>query len=206
MPPTFFATPAELRRWFARHHATERELWVGFHTKGSGTPSVTWPEAVDEALCVGWIDGVRKRVDATSYQIRFTPRRAGSTWSVVNIGRARALIADGRMRPAGEAAFEARREDRSGRYSHEQRGEVTLDPGYEEVLRADADAWRDFSSRPPSYRKTVVWWVMTAKREETRRRRLATLVESSRRGELVPGFIPPRPKEDRPRPAPPPRP
>jgi uncharacterized protein YdeI (YjbR/CyaY-like superfamily) len=194
MAPTFFATPAKLRAWFTRHHAKEQELWVGFHTKASGSPSVTWPEAVDEALSVGWIDGVRKRIDATSYEIRFTPRRAGSTWSTVNIGRARALISEGRMRPAGLAAFEARSEDRSGRYSYEQRGEVTLDREYERELRADAEAWKDFSSRPPSYRKTVVWWVMSAKREETRRRRLATLMESSRRRELIPPFIRPQPK------------
>jgi uncharacterized protein YdeI (YjbR/CyaY-like superfamily) len=202
MAPTFFATPAELRRWFARHHANERELWLGFHKKQSRTPSVTWPEAVDEALCVGWIDGVRKRIDEASYQIRFTPRRPGSTWSTVNVGRVRALTAEGRMRPAGLAAFEARSELRSGRYSYEQRGDVTLDPEYERILRSDAGAWRDFASRPPSYRKTVVWWVMNAKREETRRRRLATLVESSRQGELVPWFIRPQPKEDRPGPAP----
>ena len=203
MAPSFFPTPTELRRWFARHHAKEREVWVGFHTKGSGLPSVTWPEAVDEALCVGWIDGVRKRIDQTSYEIRFTPRRTGSTWSVVNMGRARQLIAEGRMRPAGLAAFEARREDRSGRYSYEQRGHVILDPDYEQLLRADPKAWKDFSSRPPSYRKTAVWWVMSAKREETRRRRLATLMESSRRGELVPPFIRPQPREGRSSPGPP---
>src|SRR5512143_708437 len=117
MTPTFFATPAGFRRWLPRHHARASELWVGFHKKGSGTPTITWPESVDEALCFGWIDGVRKRIDADSYVIRFTPRKPGSTWSLVNTRRAEELIANGRMQPTGRRAFELRDPARSGVYS-----------------------------------------------------------------------------------------
>src|SRR5438067_9819383 len=121
MKITFFRSPSELQDWFAEHHATSRELWVGFYKKGSGKPSINWPESVDEALCVGWIDGIRKSLDGESYTIRFTPRRPGSIWSAVNIKRATALTAEGRMRPAGRKAFAARKEYKSGIYSYEQR-------------------------------------------------------------------------------------
>ncbi len=153
---------------------------------------MTWPEAVDEALCFGWIDGVRHRIDETSYRNRFTPRRPGSNWSRVNIAKVEALIEQGRMRPPGLAAFEARREDRSGVYSFEQAERPDrLPPEYDAELAAHPAAAEDFAARPPSYRRAVVHWVTSAKREETRRRRLAQLVECSAQGRTVPPLTPP---------------
>ena len=137
---------------------------------------------MDEALCVGWIDGVRRRIDDDSYSIRFTPRRAGSTWSLVNVRRVGELTAAGRMRDAGLAAFAARRDDRSGTYSFEQRAEPRLDETAEETFRADQAAWDFFSAQPPSYRRTAVWWVVSAKRPATRERRLVQLMADSRAG------------------------
>lgn len=180
--PTFFPTPGHFRRWLERHHASERELWVGFHKKGSGRPSLTWPESVDEALCFGWIDGIRKTVDEDSYTIRFTPRKRRSTWSTVNTRRAQELIRDGRMRPSGLAAFEARDPEKSGIYSFEQRKLVQLDPGLESRLKRHRGAWRFFESQPPGYRRTVIFWIMTAKKDETRVRRLETLIENCAAG------------------------
>src|SRR5688572_23439779 len=153
--PTYFETPADLRAWFEVHGATERELWVGFRRKGSGRPSITWPEAVDEALCVGWIDGLKRTVDAESYTLRFTPRAARSTWSAVNIRRAGELIAEGRMRPAGLAAFEARTGERSGVYSFEQKDEIAFDEAQARRFQADAKAWEFFQAQPPWYRRTA---------------------------------------------------
>ena len=187
MDPTFFPKPADFRKWLTKFHATETELWVGFYKTGSGRPSITWPEAVDEALCFGWIDGVRYRVDDASYKIRFTPRKAGSVWSAVNVKRVEALTAEGRMRPAGLRAYEARKENRSGVYSYEQRRDA-FDAPYEAVLRADPAAWAFFSAQPPSYRRAAVWWVVSAKQEATRLRRLARLVELSAAGERIPQF------------------
>ncbi|HEU0077835.1 MAG TPA: YdeI/OmpD-associated family protein [Longimicrobiaceae bacterium] len=181
MEPVFFATPAAFRAWLEAHHETAAELWVGFHRKGSGGPSITWPEAVDEALCVGWIDGIRRRVDEAGYAIRFTPRRPRSTWSAVNLGRVAELTREGRMRPAGLAAFEAR----SGTYAYEQRAAAALDEQAEARFRARPEAWDFFQSRPPSYRKTAAWWVVSAKKEETRRRRLDTLIEESASGRAI---------------------
>ena len=175
---TFFATPAEFRRWLERNHAKAQELWVGFYKKGTGKPSITWPEAVAEALCYGWIDGVRRSIDDDSYRIRFTPRKPNSTWSAVNIRTAQELIAAGRMRPAGLAAFQSRREDLERRYSFEQ-GEVAFEPWMEKEFRKRKKAWAFFESQPPSYRKTATWWVISAKREETRRKRLQTLIDDS---------------------------
>jgi uncharacterized protein YdeI (YjbR/CyaY-like superfamily) len=182
--PRFFATPAEFRRWLEANADTSRELLVGFHKKGSGRASITWPEAVDEALCHGWIDGVRRRVDDASYCIRFTPRTPRSTWSAVNIRRAEELIGLGRMRPAGLRAFERRTPARSAIYSYEQ-GAATLDAADEQLLRANQAAWEFFSAQPAWYRKAAIWWVVSARREETRRRRLATLVEDSEHGRTV---------------------
>jgi uncharacterized protein YdeI (YjbR/CyaY-like superfamily) len=182
MEPTFFETPAELRAWLDRHHESETELWVGFHRKASGRPSITWPEAVDEALCVGWIDGVRKSVDEQSYKIRFTPRKPASNWSSVNIGRVAELTAQGRMRPAGVAAFERRSEARSGIYSYEQQKEARLDPAQEREFRAHPEAWSFFQAQPQGYRRTATWWVVSAKREATRVKRLATLIDDSASG------------------------
>jgi uncharacterized protein YdeI (YjbR/CyaY-like superfamily) len=193
--PTFFATPAAFRAWLATHHDTAAELWVGFHRTDSGKPSITWPEAVDEALCVGWIDGVRKRVDDASYAIRFTPRKPRSTWSSVNVARVAELTRLGRMRAAGLAAFARRAADRTGIYSYEQRAAAALDPVAERAFRANAKAWEFFQTQAPAYRRTAVWWVVSAKREETRRKRLATLVEDSAHGRRL-GHLtrPARPK------------
>jgi uncharacterized protein YdeI (YjbR/CyaY-like superfamily) len=182
---TFFAEPADWRAWLEENHDRVSELWVGFHKKATGRPSVTWPESVDEALCFGWIDGVRKSLGPDSYMIRFTPRKPRSTWSAVNIKRAQELAAEGRMRPAGLKAFEARTDDRSAIYAYEQRHAAKLDPEQEREFRANAKAWEWFQSRPPSYRKTATWWVVSAKREETKARRLRTLIEDSAHGRTL---------------------
>ena len=185
--PRFFATPAHLRKWLEDNHATARELWVGYFKKGSGRPSVTWPESVDEALCVGWIDGIRKSVDEARYMIRFTPRRQNSIWSAVNIARARALAREDRMTPAGLHAFRARRENRSGIYSYEQRRD-RLEKPYAGLLARNARARQFFETQPPSYRKAAGWWVVSAKKEETRLRRLRQLIEESARGRRISQF------------------
>ena len=185
MEPTYFATPAEFRAWLEEHHADADELLIGFHKKASGRPSITWPESVDEALCFGWIDGVRRGVDADSYSIRFTPRRKRSIWSTVNVKRARELIESGRMTPAGLAAFEARTEERSGVYSFERAEEPRLDGEREARFRANPGAWEWFHAQPPWYRRAALHWVLSAKREETRERRLATLIEDSAAGRTV---------------------
>jgi uncharacterized protein YdeI (YjbR/CyaY-like superfamily) len=190
MEIVYFRTSAELRRWFERHHETARELWVGYYRKGSGRQSIDWPQSVDEALCVGWIDGVRKRVDEYSYTNRFTPRRPRSVWSAVNIARARALIDEGRMHPAGMRAFEARRENRSGIYSYEQRP-PQLEAPYDALMRKSKAAWTFYQAQTPSYRRTAAWWVLSAKREETRLARLRQLIEMSARGERIGPAAPP---------------
>ncbi|HJQ98177.1 MAG TPA: YdeI/OmpD-associated family protein [Candidatus Polarisedimenticolaceae bacterium] len=187
MKPTFFASPSKLRAWLDKNHATRDELWVGFHKKDSGKPSVTWPEAVDEALCVGWIDGIRKGIDATSYTIRFTPRKTTSVWSAINTKRMAVLVAEKRVKPEGLRAFEARRENRSGIYSYEQRGDRLAEP-YAGKLKKNRKAWAYWESTPPSYRKAAGWWVVSAKKEETRASRLARLIELSAAGERIPQF------------------
>ena len=173
---TFFSSPAALRKWFDRHHETAGMLWVGFHKKHTGEPSVTWPEAVDEALCVGWIDGIRKSIDENRYKIRFTPRRRSSIWSAVNIARVGALEKEKRMRPAGRAAFAQRRENRSGIYAYEQRP-IDLPGPYEAVLKKNEAAHAFFNAQPPSYRKLATWFVLSAKKEATRLARLKRLVD-----------------------------
>ena len=183
--PVFFATPEALRAWFQANHETEDELIVGFHRTGTGVPSITWPQSVDEALCVGWIDGVRRRLDERRYTIRFTPRRPGSNWSAVNVARVEALTAEGRMQPAGLRAFQARSEAKTAVYSYEQRYDARLDEGMVREFRADAGAWAFFHAQPPGYRASATHWVMSAKREETRWRRFRTLVEDSRAGERI---------------------
>jgi uncharacterized protein YdeI (YjbR/CyaY-like superfamily) len=185
MKPTFFATASELRGWLEDNHATASELWVGFYRRGSGKPSITWPELVDEELCFGWIDGVRKGIDEVSYANRITPRKPRSTWSAINIARAKDLISLGRMRPAGLKAFERRTDERSAIYSYEQRTKATLDPEAESSFRANKKAWAFFRARPPSYRRAATWWVISAKREETRQKRLATLIRDSQNGRTV---------------------
>jgi uncharacterized protein YdeI (YjbR/CyaY-like superfamily) len=191
--PVFFPEAAAWRRWLERHHDTATEVWMGLYKKSSGKPSITWPEAVDEALCFGWIDGVRKSIDATSYRNRFTPRRRDSNWSAVNIRRVKELIELGRMHPAGLKAFEARKEDRSGVYSYEQRHLARLEPAHEQKLRANRKAWSYFQDSPPSYRKAAIWWVVSAKQEATRLRRLDQLISHSERERTVPPLTPRRP-------------
>jgi uncharacterized protein YdeI (YjbR/CyaY-like superfamily) len=181
MDVTYFETPEELRAWLEAHHDTATELWVGFYKKATGRPSITYPQALDEALCYGWIDGVRKSVDAESYTTRFTPRRRGSNWSAVNIRRVGELTALGRMRPPGLRAFEVRDESKTSPYSSEN-APVDFDADTAEQFRAQGAAWDFFIAQPPGYRRTATWWVMSAKREDTRRKRLATLIEDSANG------------------------
>jgi uncharacterized protein YdeI (YjbR/CyaY-like superfamily) len=191
MKPTFFATPAKFRAWLEKHHDTTPELLVGFYKKGSGKPSITWPESVDQALCFGWIDGVRSSLDDERYANRFTPRKPRSNWSARNIERAKELIDLGLMHPAGLKAFEARTDDRSAVYSYEQRHSAELDEAYERRFRRNKKAWEYFRSKPPSYRATAVYWVMSAKKEETRERRLARLIDDSAQGRTVPPLTSP---------------
>jgi uncharacterized protein YdeI (YjbR/CyaY-like superfamily) len=185
MEPKFFATPTAWRDWLQRHHDQQQELLVGFYKKDSGKPSITWPESVDVAPCFGWIDGVRRKVDDVSYSIRFTPRKLRSTWSAVNIRRVEELINQGLMHPAGIKAFEARREERSGIYSFEQKN-IEFDSAQERQFRADRTAWKFFRSQPPWYQRTATWWVVSAKREETKKKRLATLIKDSAEGQTIP--------------------
>ena len=161
-----------------------RELWVGFFRKASGKPSVTWPESVDEALCFGWIDGIRKRIDQTSYKIRFTPRRQGSIWSAINTKRARELEKQKRMRTAGLKAFAARIENKSGVYSYEQRP-ADLPEAYAKMLKKNKAAWNFFQAQSPSYRKMITWYIVSAKREETRSQRLGRLIAASVKGKRL---------------------
>ena len=184
--PRFFATGAAFRKWLEKNHLVRRELLVGFWKRGTGRPSLTWPESVDEALCFGWIDGVRRRIDEESYTIRFTPRQAKSAWSRVNVERMAELEREGRVAPAGRAAFARRSENGSGSYSYEQRRNAKLDA--ESVYRFSAapEAWKWFQAQPPGYRRTATFWVASAKREATRRRRLEQLVECSAAGRAVP--------------------
>jgi uncharacterized protein YdeI (YjbR/CyaY-like superfamily) len=186
MEVLFFETPAGWRVWLEANHATATEVEVGFRRRATGLPSITWSEAVDEALCFGWIDGVRHPIDEASYRIRFTPRKPTSTWSKVNIAKVEALEAAGRMTGAGRAAFARRTEANSGIYSFEGDRADALPEPYDAVLAADAAASADFAARPRWYRRAAVHWVTSAKREATRERRLAQLVEASRAGEEVP--------------------
>lgn len=179
---TFFPDAAAFRAWLARHHADAGELVVGFHRKDSGLASIDWPQAVDEALCFGWIDGVRKRIDERSYQIRFTPRRAGSIWSAVNIARVEALVAEGRMQPAGLAAFALRSAAKSVVYAYEQAQDASLTKAEEAVFRRNPQAWAFLQAQAPSWRKKVLWWVVSAKQAATRARRLAQLVAACSEG------------------------
>ncbi len=185
--PRFFTDAAAFRAWLEAHGAQETELAVGFHTVGSGRPSLTWPEAVAEALCFGWIDGVRRRIDATSYQIRFTPRRRGSTWSAVNIETAQQLIQAGRMTAAGLRAFDLRTEKASRTYSYEQEEGSALAPAEETLFRASPAAWAHFMQQPPSFREKAIWWVISAKRESTRATRLEKLIDASAAGRRLKG-------------------
>ena len=180
----YFKSAHDFRRWLEKNHATMQELWVGYYKKSSRQPSITWPESVDEALCFGWIDGIRKSVDDLRYTIRFTPRRRGSIWSAINIKRARELSDKGLMKPRGMAAFGARKENESGIYSYERRT-AKLDAPYEKRLRQNKAAWDFFYAQPPSYRKAIGWWIVSAKQEATRLKRLEKLITESGRGERL---------------------
>jgi uncharacterized protein YdeI (YjbR/CyaY-like superfamily) len=185
MKPEFFVNPSEFRAWLARHHDKSEELWVGLYKKNSKKPSITWPEAVDAALCFGWIDGVRKGIDEISYANRFTPRKPRSTWSAINIKKVKELTKLGLMHEAGLEAFQARTKDKSGIYSYEQRSNLKLDPPYDKKLRTDKKAYEFFRTQAPWYQRTSIFWVMSAKKEETRQRRLATLIACSRDGKPI---------------------
>ena len=195
--PVFFETPATFGRWLHAHHAREKALLVGFYKKGSGKPSLTWPESVAEALCVGWIDGVRKSLDEDSYTIRFTPRTSKSTWSTVNVKMAERLIAEGRMLPAGLAAFERRTERATAIYGYEQRATAELSAAHLKQLRANRAAHAYFEAQAPSYRHTVAYWIYSAKQEATRDRRLAQLIECSAAGRKVAPFLERKPPPDK---------
>ena len=181
MKITYFRTPNDLRKWFEKHHTTEQELLVGFYKKDSGKPSITWPESVKEALCFGWIDGIRRSVDEERYTIRFTPRKRTSTWSAVNIKYVGELIDQDLMQPAGLKAFAARRENKSGIYSYEQRPADLPEP-YIGRMKKNKAAWKFFEAQPAGYRKQLSWWVVSAKQEETRKKRVEKLIAESAAG------------------------
>jgi uncharacterized protein YdeI (YjbR/CyaY-like superfamily) len=189
--PRFFATPDELRAWFEANHGTAEELILGMYRTRTGKRTISWSEAVDEALCVGWIDGIRHGLNDEAYTNRFTPRRKRSNWSAVNIAKVKQLVAEGRMKPAGLAAFEARSEARSAIYSYEQRHVATLGPDDEARFRSNEAAWTWFEARPSSYRRAAIYWVVSAKRPETREKRLVTLIEDSAANRPVKPLAPP---------------
>jgi uncharacterized protein YdeI (YjbR/CyaY-like superfamily) len=178
MKPRFFATPAELRDWLHAHHESEPEVLIGLWKKHTGRAGVSIGEAVEEALCVGWIDGKGHSLGEDSYAVRFTPRRSGSAWSAINVNRMHRLIAEGRVLPAGQRAFDARDEKRAGAYSYENRPR-DLPAAAQKQFKAHKAAWAWWQAQTPSYRRTATWWVVSAKREETRARRLETLIEDS---------------------------
>jgi uncharacterized protein YdeI (YjbR/CyaY-like superfamily) len=180
--PIYFADGEAFRRWLEANASTAVELAVGFVKRGTKTAGLTWPQAVDEALCFGWIDGVRRRVDAERYQIRFTPRKAGSTWSAVNIDRFTALQAEGRVTPAGVAAFEQRTERKSRTYSYEQAESPEFSPSETKAFKQNKAAWAFFESLSPSYRRKVTWWVISPKLAATRKKRFATFLKACSEG------------------------
>lgn len=180
--PKFFATAADFRHWLQHHAAANTELLVGFHKVGTGRRSMSWSESVDEALCFGWIDGVRKRIDEHAYQIRFTPRKPGSIWSAVNIAKVHQLQAAGRMTPAGAKAFGHRTDKKSAIYAYEQEEAASLSPAEVREFKKNKTAWAFFEGTPPSYRKVVIHWIVQSKRSETRVSRFAKLVEACAAG------------------------
>jgi len=183
--PKFFPTPKAFRIWLKSNAATATELLVGFHKVDSGKPSMTWSESVDEALCFGWIDGVRKRIDDDTYFIRFTPRKPTSIWSNVNIAKFRQLESEGRMTPAGAKAFAHRKEAKSGIYAFEQAATAELSAAELRTFKREKAAWKFFEATPPGYKKVILHWVTTAKREETRAARLVKLMEACAAGERL---------------------
>lgn len=183
--PTFFATPAKFRAWLEIHHTTKKELLVGLYKRGSGKPSMTWPQSVDEALCFGWIDGVRRSRGNDAYTIRFTPRKTTSIWSAINVDKVTELTAQGKMREAGIRAFAARTAAKTGIYSFERNEAAKLTALQEKTLRANRKAAAFFDAQPPWYRRTATHWIISAKREETRDRRLAQLIADSAAGKTI---------------------
>jgi len=184
MEPIFFKTPDEFRKWLEKHHETEKELLVGFYKVGTKKPSMIWSQAVDQALCFGWIDGVRRSIDDESYYNRFTPRKPTSTWSAINIKKVEELTKAGLMTPAGQKAFELRKEEKSGIYSHENEI-ATLDPAYEKQFKSNKKAWEFFNNQAPSYKKVMLHWIMSAKQEKTRLSRLEKTIRESESGKRV---------------------
>src|SRR6188768_1901053 len=181
LTPKFFSKPSDFRKWLQKNHKKETELIVGFYKVGSGKPSMTWPQSVDEALCFGWIDGVRKSIDKDCYQIRFTQRKPTSIWSANNIHKIEELTKQGLMQPAGLASFEKRKESKSKIYSYEKAEEV-LAPNFIKQFKANKKAWDYFQALAPSYRKVSTHWVMSAKHETTRLKRLNQLISESAAG------------------------
>ncbi len=179
----FFTTQEEFVDWLENNRTDASELWVGYYKKGTGRPSLTWSQSVDVALCFGWIDGVRKSIDAQSYKIRFTPRNPKSVWSAVNVKKVQKLIKLGKMKPEGMALYNIRK-DKDGYTSNSK--SMSLDPKFEEQLRANETAWTYFSALAPSYKRDSIWWVMSAKKEETRLKRFAVLLSSAAMGEKIP--------------------
>ncbi len=192
--PTFFLTPAAFRAWLEAHHDKFSELFVGFHKKSSGKPSITWPESVQVALCFGWIDGVRKSLDETSYSIRFTPRKPTSTWSAINIKFVQELTMKGLMQPAGLKAFAARNEKKSAIYSYEQRKNAQFTREQAKQFRANKTAWEFFRSQAPWYQRVCTYWVISVKREETKLKRLSELIRHSQHQRRIPRLLPTKKK------------
>jgi len=184
MKPLFFPTAAAFRSWLEKNHATVSELFIGFYRKESGKGGISYREALDEALCFGWIDGVRKRFDEASYTIRFTPRKPDSIWSAVNTSRIGELVKQGRVHPAGQHGFDRHDPKKSEPYSYE-RATCQLDGAYEKKFRANKKAWEFYQAQAPWYRRTSAWWVVSAKREETRQRRLAQLIADSAKARRI---------------------
>jgi uncharacterized protein YdeI (YjbR/CyaY-like superfamily) len=185
----FFRSSADFRKWLEKNHDKARELWIGFYRKDSGKGGITYHEAIDEALCFGWIDGIRKKIDDASFTNRFTPRKPKSIWSNVNVAHVERLTGAGKMRPPGLAAFKARDESRVGMYSFE-RDNAQLEPDMKLRFQKNKAAWKYFESTPAYYRKLTTWWVISAKREETRERRLAQLIDCSAKSSRLPQLIP----------------
>jgi uncharacterized protein YdeI (YjbR/CyaY-like superfamily) len=185
IPAIFFEGPGALRAWFEHHHATERELYVGFYKKGAGVTGITYDEAVTQALCFGWIDSTARGIDERTYAQRFTPRKPRSYWSAVNIAKVEALIANGQMHEAGLRSFDERDRDAKPKYSFEQPTDPELEPAMIEHFTAQADAWSYFDRQPPGYKKRIIWWVISAKKPETRRRRLESLIAASAEGKQL---------------------
>lgn len=184
MAATFFEIQEKFREWLEKNHATEKELLVGFYKVGSKKPTISWSESVDQALCFGWIDGVRKSIDEESYSIRFTPRKSTSIWSAINIKKVEDLTKAGLMKAAGQKAFELRKEDRSAIYSHEKETAI-LDPAYEKQFKAHPKAWEFFNNQAPSYKKVMLHWIMSAKQEKTRISRLEKTIKESELGKRI---------------------